>query len=332
MTVNDVAKAAGVSPSTAARVLRGKGGRAKNIARVQKAAIKLGYVRNQQAASLRSGKSHLIGLILPDIANACFPPFFQAVHDAALAKGYQVLFHNTFGSAVEEEIALKMLEMNQVAGIIVDACVGETDDACDVIIRRLASKGIAIILAGRPARKLPMDRIITDNVTAVSKAMTYLARLGHTRIAFLNGPRNAMAAAERYEGYKLGLRMTKLKYVSNLVSYGAFTMESGYSQAKKLLKLSQAPTALVAGNDMMAIGAISAIKKTGARVPEDVAVIGFDDIPMAQYCCPALTTLRQPQRRIATDAVEHLVEKIKHPQLPQTKLEYEPELIIRESA
>jgi len=333
VTIYDVAKEAGVSPKTAARILGGEDAKPRNRQQVMSAAAKLGYVRNQQAANFRSGKSGLLGLVVPDIKNPYYPVLFQAVHDCAIALGYQILLSSTFGRKTEEVHALRMFEANRVEGILLNAPESESDADCDSVLQRFISRGVPIIVAGRPVRSLAADQIVLKNQAGIERGVGYLFKLNRRRIAFISGNRNAVASLERLAGYESAFKIQNLPVDQDLVSYGDFTAESGYDQTLALLRRSAPPDAIVAANDLLAIGALRACHDSRCRVPQDVAVLGFDDIPLAQYCSPALTTLRQPTERIARDCVTLLVERINNRDIsPPRNLTYEPELLIRESA
>ena len=332
-TIYDVAKQAQVSPKTAARILAGEEGRPYNKQRVLAAAQKLGYVRNQQATNFRFGKSGLLGLIVPDIKNPYYPIFFQAVHDIANTYGYQILLSSTFGRKFEEARALQMFEVNRVEGILLNAAEGESDEDCDVILTRFLNRGVPVIVAGRPTRSVQADEIVLKNKVGFEKSTSYLFKIGRRRIAFVSGSRTAVATLERFEGYAAALERHKSPLQPAYVSYGDFTPESGFQQTLRLLALPTPPDAIVAANDVLALGALKACDNRGLRVPQDVAVVGCDDIPLAQLVSPALTTLRQPTEQTARDCVTLLLERIRNRDVSNPrKLVYESELLIRDSA
>jgi LacI family transcriptional regulator len=332
-TIYEVAKQAGVSPKTAARILAGDEGRPKNRERVLAAARKLGYVRNQQAANLRSGKSGLIGVIVPDISNPFYPVFIQSIHDTVAGYGYQILLSSTFGKISEEVHALRTFEVNRVEGIILNASEGEGDEACDSLIQRFIERGVPVVLAGRPARSLPVDEIVIRNASATKRATNYLLKIGRKQIAFISGARDKAGSFERLEGFQDALKEAGITPNPLWIHYGDFTAESGKQQTHQLLSGNSRPTAIVAANDLLALGAIRACHELKLRVPQDVAIIGFDDIAVAQLVTPALTTLQQPQRQIAREVVALMMQRIQSKDLSAPRrLAYEPELVIRESA
>lgn len=333
VTIYEVAKMAGVSPKTAARILGGAQGRSGNRLSVMRAAKKLGYIRNQQAANLRSGKSGLIGIVVPDIRNPVYPIFFQNVHDVCVARQYQVLLSSTFGTVSDELHALRMCEVNRVEGIILNVSEGQSDERCDEVIERLVHRGVHLVLAGRLRRGLQADEIVIRNQEAVAKAVAYLVRINHRRIGFVGGSQQSLGNAERLLGFKSGLKDAGLDPDPSLLSFGEFTYESGCRQAALLLSAKNRPTAIVAASDLLAIGVLKVAFDLRIRVPQDLALVGFDDIPLAQMVAPSLTTLKQPQETIARDVVTLLINRIKGEDAsPPRRLVYEPELIVRQTA
>lgn len=332
-TIYEVAEMAGVSPKTAARILAGKSGRPKNRERVQQAAKELGYVRNQQAANLRSGRSGLIGVIVPNFGNPAYPSFIQTIYDAAASRGYQILLGCTFGKVNEQLNALRTCEVNRVEGIILNASEGEGDEECDGIIRRFVKRGIPVVLAGRPARNLPVDEIVIRNAPAIERATHYLIKVGHRDIAFISGAADSIATELRKQGYEKALQTAGITPDPNWILYGDFNAESGQQKTHDLLASTRKPTAIIAANDLIALGAIRACHELGVKVPGEMDIIGFDDIEVARLVTPALTTLRQPQRQIAREVVALMMERIQNADLSAPRqLVYDPELIVRESA
>ena len=331
-TIYEVAKEAGVSPKTAARILAGSSSRPKNKERVMAAAKKLGYVRNQQAANLRSGKSGLIGMIIPSITNPYYPWFFQRVHDFALQKGYQVLLSSVSGGHAEVVKALQMMEANRVEGLLFNMSEWDDKDSLE-ILKRFLDRKQPVIIGGTNLGKIQADEIVLKNVEAVEKSTSYLIKTGHKRIAFISGPQAALGNRERLEGYRAAMEKAKLRIKDSWICEGSGDFEEGLDLAITLLRRSDRPTAIVCASDSIAIGALKAAQDMGLSVPNDLAVTGFDDIPWARMTSPSLTTLRQPQNRIARETVNLLIERINEKDVSNPRrLVFEPDLIIRESA
>jgi len=330
-TIYDVARLAKVSPKTAARILAGEEGRPANRARVLAAAKTVGYVRNQQAASLRSGKSNLLGLIVPDIRNPHYPAIFQMVHDVAIAHGYHVLLSSTFGKASEAVRTLRMFQLNRVEGIIADASEGESDEVCDPIFTEFLEKGVPIVLCGRPARGVAADVSRIRNVAAVSRAVGYLSSVGHRKIACISGA--SAAGLERKTGFLKGMAAHGLSVDPAHVLIGNFTIDGGISMGRMLLSTKNRPTAVITANDLMAIGVMQAARDLRLKIPQDVAVLGFGDSLLTQFAIPKLTTLRMPVEQIAADCVDKLLQRIASRDVSSPcRMEYDAELMIRESA
>lgn len=333
VTIHDISRETGVSPNTVARILSGRRGRPYNEDKVLRAAKKYGYVRNEQAANLRTGRSKFLGLTVPDIQNPHYPLFYQAAHDVAAAQGYHILLSSTFGRVTEELQALQLFEVNRVAGIIINSAEGETDEACDARLEAFTKRGVPVVVCGRSSRGLQFDESMVKNAEAAARAVNYLHRTGHKRVGFIGGPLETLAATQRLAGFRDGLKACGLSESPELILAGEFTMASGAQQIRRLLDLPKRPTAILAANDLLAIGAIQTAQGAGIEVPRDLAVIGFGDTPYAELFSPKLTTLRVPTKQIAQDCVNIVLERIQAGLKGSPRqLIYEAELIVRESA
>lgn len=333
VTIHDIAQQTGVSPNTVARILSGRKGRPYNEEKVFRAAKELGYVRNLTASSLRSGRSGYIGLLVPEIRNPNYTDFFQHLQNAAFPLGYQILVFSSGGKALQERKALELMEQSRADAIILNASEGDSDEACDPVIGRLIRRKVPVVLAGRPERRLHTDEIIVRNSDGMRKVVQYLVRTGRRHIAFICGGSNVLASVERLEGYRNGLERAGLPWNPSIVKNGEFTLESGVEMANQLLQHAPECDAIVAANDLLAIGAIYAVQAAGRRVPEDVAVSGCDDIPFASKMHPLLTTLRQPREVMASDVIDLVTSRIADNGPAETcRLVYDLDLIIRESA
>lgn len=332
VTIYEVAKEAGVSPKTAARILSGASARPRNRDLVLHAAKRLGYVRNQQAANLRSGKSGLIGLIIPSVTNPYYPWFFQTIHDMALERGYQVLLSSVSGGHDEVVKALQTMEANRVEGLIYNMSE-EDDEASREILDRFLARKQPVVIGGTNVGQIQADEIVIKNIEAVEKATQYLVKTGHRAIAFISGPTAALGNRERREGYLKAMAKAGLEVADGWMLEGGPEFDVGVERGNVLLDGPIRPTAVICSTDLLAMGVLKAASDRGLRVPQDLAVIGFNDTPWAKLAIPSLTTLRQPQNRIARETLNLLVERIdKRDVSNPRRLIFEPELIIRDSA
>ncbi|MDF3128566.1 LacI family DNA-binding transcriptional regulator [Kiritimatiellaeota bacterium B1221] len=331
-----VAKLAGVSPKTAARILAGESQRSKHRQAVFDAAKELGYARNQQAANLRSGSTSVIGIIVPDINNPFYGKVIQSMHDACLKHGFSILLASSFGRPEEEARAMRTLQSYRVDGVMLNASEHPVGKESLKICRHFIEQGKPVVLSGEIEEKLPgADRVVIGNELAVSKAVRYLQSQGHERIGFIGGFEDSRAIQQRHAGYVTTLKECDLPLLDEYTIYTNGDMaQVGSKVTDTMLKLSKKvrPTAFIAGNDIIAISALKAFDKLSLKVPADVAVIGFDGIDLSEMVTPSLTTLRQPQTQIASDVVQLMVQRIKgETTIGASELHYEPELIIRDS-
>lgn len=333
VTIHDIARETGVSPNTVARILGGRRGRPYNESKVLKAAQRLGYVRNLQASNFRFGRSGLIGFLVPDIRNPHHTELFQLLQDAAISMGFHILLFSSGGRMKQELSALHLMEQSRVDAIIINASEGETDEGCDEVIQRFLNRQIPVMLAGRPERSIAADEIVMANDVGIRAAVQYLAKTGRTRIAFICGDRQSLASVERHGAYLEALKSLHLETRPEWSLFGEYNADSGAEETAELMRLKHRPDAIVAGNDLLAIGAVRKLLDLGVRVPDDVAVTGFDDIPLASLVSPRLTTLRQPREKIAHQVMELLRERIEARSVEHPKrLRFEPELVVRQSA
>lgn len=328
ITIKDVAQLAEVSIATVSRTLSGKDKVSPILAERVLAAMKeLQYQPNDVARALKIKESRSIGLMIPDIENPFFPALVRGVQDAAKKQNYAVILCNTDGRIEEETKYIKFLYSKRVDGIVFTESVDNKQS-----ISLLDSLGIPVVLLDRRVEGMHASAVTTDNRLGAFMATEHLIELGKRRIAFVNGSLKLSSGADRARGYQDALASYNILYDKNLAFSGAFTYESGYDAADKLLFSRQKFDSVFASNDMMAIGVIECLSKYGIRVPEDVAVVGFDDIRMAAWYKPLLTTVRQPVYKMGQYAIKLLVEQI----IGQRDSYYEkifiPELIIRQSS
>ena len=311
-TIHQVAERAGVSSTTVSHVINNTRFVSVDTRnRVLEAMVALGYQPNALARSLRRGETLTIGLILPDSANPFFAEIGRAVEDAAFHKRYNVILCNTEGDLEKEQRYVEVLSKKQVDGIIF---VGTGDQTNSLL--SLHTQQIPVVLVDRELPDLEVDAVLTDNLQGGYLATRHLTDLGHKRIGCITGPSHLTPSAQRVQGYRTALKEGGLSVDESLIERGDFHPESGHSAALTLLSQPNPPSALFICNDLMAIGALHAAAEHGFNVPHDLAIVGFDDIELASYAVPSLTTIAQPKTDIGLHAVQLLINRISEKSRP----------------
>lgn len=331
LTIRDIALMAEVSTATVSRVINGKTAKSETREKVLKIIEDLNYTPSASASNLRASRTGTLGAIIPDISNPFYPSSIRAFYDAAKMRGYNIILGNTYGMAAEEKEVLSLMSRERVAGIMLETCEGEDWD-CYPFLKSMIDSGVYIVLIGKKRDNLDADMISIDHETGAYKAVSYLLRLGRKRIGLICGSASVMSGEQRYAGYKRALMDKGIEEDNRIVSFDEWTLESGKSQAKKILKQNKID-GLFCANDLLAIGAMDVLKEKGVEIPEDVAVVGFDDIKFSSYLSPKLTTIHQPIERMASNACNLLIDRIEGKFRGKFReILVEPELIARESA
>jgi LacI family transcriptional regulator len=322
----DIARAAGVSQSTVSRVVNGHSGvRAATRARVLAAIARLGYVPNAGARALITGRTRLIGLVVSNITNAFYPEVIQEIGRAALERGYNVILCNTEESAELQSEYVQLLIQHRVAGVIMTSSLPESRD----VIETISGGGFPIVQINRVIDDLPLDSVTIDNVAGGRAATRHLLELGHTGIAYVGGLPNSTTNRDRLRGHREAMSEAGR---SELVVTRDFTRETSRRLMAEVLGTPGAVTAAVCADDTVAFGCLDAIADAGLSVPEDVALIGFDDVPMASLRAVSLTTVPQPAAAMGRAAVELLIERITGPYHgPPRRIVFPAQLIHRRS-
>ena len=311
MTIRDVAARAGVSVSTVSRVLNGrdeKHMRPETKARVLRAIEELEYTPVKAARSLRRQRTQVIGVLLPDISNPFFSLLARGVESVAFERGYSTLICDSNHSVEKESRYLDILLAEGVEGIIF-VPVGRPDMNR---IERLLRNGIRVVAADRRVEGLPT--VEADNRGGSRELTEYVLSLGYRRIAYIAGPKEVSTAQDRLLGFYDAMEAAGLKPVT--VRHGNFTYESGYEQTQKILRTYEVD-AIMAGNDLIAIGAIQAAEDLDLRVPENLAVTGFDHTPLLTFVRPQLTTVEVPAFRLGQEAIRGIkIEEQPYPKIP----------------
>lgn len=325
--IREVAAKAGVSVTTVSHVVNQTRFVAPDTEmRVRQAMQALNYRPNSLARSLRCGETKTIGLILPDSANPFFAESARLLEEAAFHQSYSLILCNSNGDLEKERRYTDVLLNKQVDGIIFMAAGDDTQS-----LQELVERQFPVVIVDRILDQMEVDAVITDNHLSGYLATKYLIQNGHNCIGIIRGPSNVTPSAQRVTGYRQALTEANLLIDSNLEAIGDFHSESGYKAASTFLQLNPRPTAIFACNDLMAIGALRAIRETGFSVPEDISLIGYDDIEMAAYIQPALTTIAQPVKQIADTAIRLLLERIEQPKIPPRRIILPNQLVVRQS-
>jgi LacI family transcriptional regulator len=329
-TLRDVATAAGVHPATASRALN-PGTRLlvseETAQRVTEAAERLGYRPNSVARSLRTRRSHTVGVLIPDLNNPLFPPIIRGIEDRLAQHGYVALIGNTDADPGKERLVFDQMRARHVDGFVL-----ATATLNSPILAEAAKAELPLVLMNRTAQDYPFSSVSVDNEQGVRAAVAHLVALGHTRIGHIAGPQDISTGTARLRGYQEAMATHGLAIGPADVIYASgYTVEEGLRCGGGLLDATDDLTAVVAANDMLAVGCYAALDSRGVRCPEDMSVIGFNDMPFVDRLHPPLSTVRFPHYQLGTEAARLLLERIEGGQGPVKILFLAPELIARGS-
>jgi LacI family transcriptional regulator/LacI family repressor for deo operon, udp, cdd, tsx, nupC, and nupG len=328
-SLTDVAKAAGVSIATVSRVISHPDKVAHDTqTRVRKAMKELSYQPNRVARRLRQrgGRRHLLGLIIPDIQNPFFSEMARGVEDVAYANEFAVMLCNSDEDLNKESFYLDVMRAESVDGIILPP-INDRDPA----VVKMAASGMPIVTVDRSLSESTVDQVEVDNRQGAFDAVTHLIKVGHRRIGLITGRLNVSTSRERKAGYEQALAARDLAVDPNYMRIGDYKQTSGRTLADELLALANPPTALFVANNLMAVGAMEAIHKRKLKIPGDVAIIGFDDLPWADALDPPLSVVRQPAYEVGRAAAELLLKRLTNRNSPAAWLRLRPRLILRSS-
>jgi len=327
ITIKDVALAAGVSTATVSRVLAGFNGVAEGVReRVTRAITKLDYHPNRLARGLRLGHRKVIGVIIPDLQNPFFTGVVHGVEGALCSAGYTLLLGHSGGLPEREQRQLEVFRGEGVAGLVFIA--GNRPGANYEAIR---SWGIPVVAIDRSPGGLEVDLVCSNNREGARQAVNHLVSLGCKDIGFINGPEGINVTEERLGGYHDALRRAGIAWKESLVIHSDFLQEGGYAAMIRLLDMAKPPKAVVVANNMMTLGALQAIHERRLRIPEDMAVIGFDDMPWATSLRPPLTAVAQSAEELGASAAQLLLERLNDPQRIVRQVVLPTRLVVRAS-
>lgn len=328
-----IAQAAGVAPSTVSRFFNDGQVSPATRAKIEKAVARTGYRPDSRAASLRRGSTNRIGVIVPDVGNPAYAAALRVFHDQLRLKNYSMVLGCTYGAVEEEHKLLQYMQQDHVDGIILYTCEGSQDALSHQYLRQLLEQKTPVVYVGKQNNMLPTDSLSVDNRLGIDKAIRYLKRIGRKHIAFLSGDVSNWAYEQRVASFKRSMKAQKLKVSSqSVISQGNSTVETGTALLPQLMEQAPQTDAIVCSNDLMAIGAMYAALQMGIKVPDQLAIIGFDDIQLASLVRPQLTTIRQPILQIAQQTCAFLLHRLAGESGAPQCLLFEPELVVRESA
>jgi DNA-binding LacI/PurR family transcriptional regulator len=329
-TIYDVGRMAGVSRSTVSRVLNSKGEvDPKTAELVWEAVRKLNYHPNASARALVRKRTDMIGVMLAEVSDPFYEKIVKGIESVVNERNMGVFFYNSYDNLDDHKLIISSaLEGSQVDGlVVVGSNLGDRKTLLEII-----NQGLPIAFIERYFTDAKITCVICDNKQGASAAVEYLLELGHRRIGCITGNLHLQTGIDRLDGYKSTLQKYGLPVEEELIALGNYQHSSGYEGMKQLLTLPEKPTAVFAANDMMAIGAILAIKEMGLLVPEDISVVGYDDITFAPMVYPQLTTIRQPLFEMGVLAARGLIDRITMGEQAEIVKRILPaELIVRKS-
>lgn len=329
--MKDVAREGGVSINTVSRALNDKPDVNENTKkRILEIADRLNYVPNFLAKGLVTKNTKTIGVIVSDNANPFFARIIKGTEDFARSKGYNIILCNTDERYEREEEAIRLLREKRVDGLVITLTPAQKKRT-DIL--ELKRSGVPFILLNRHMDDIMTDYVINDNVYGAYLAVSHLVKSGHKRVGYISGPSQISSVRERLEGYKKVLFENNIEFDNLLVKESNLKMEDGYRLIKEFLELENRPTAVFTYSDILAIGALKALKEARLKVPKDMALVGYDDIEFSAFLEVPLTTVHQPRYRIGEEGAKILINRIeKKDSEGLQQIVLKPELVIRESA
>lgn len=328
ITIRDLAKVVGVNPSTVSRALNPSTKHlitAEVVEKITRAADDMGYFPNRMAAALVQKRSFTIGMLVPDVTNPVFPPIIRGIEDALEKTGYTLITVNSDNMEEYEKTAFRRLREHAI-----DGCIMATAHREDEVVDDCLKQKIPLVLVNRTTDRQDVNAVINDDEAGIADALDHLIGLGHKKIAHIAGPQNTSTGYVRLKKFKSFLKSKKLPNDMVLVA-GGFSEKAGYNAMRKLLNKTRDLTAVMAGNDLMALGCIDAIQEAGLECPGDISLIGYNDMPLMDRITPSLTTVSIAQYQIGQRAAEILLNQLQGAEGEIVFARLKPKLIIRGS-
>jgi len=326
ITIFDVAREANVSYSTVSRVINNKGVSAEKRERVLRAMAELGYVANLQARSLAGGKSHIIGLLVHSLTVEYFGEIARGVDEELAAIQYDLMLYTTHRRKGRESAYVTRLTRNLVDGLLL-----VLPRNAEAYLETLRQRRFPYVLVDHQGLGFDVPSVGATNWQGGYDGTRYLIELGHRRIGFITGDMTIGCARDRLAGYEQALKDAQIPIDPALIREGDFMQPQGFRCANELLGLEEPPTAIFASNDVSAFGVMEAVRNHGLRIPDDISILGFDDIPQAAQVYPSLTTVRRPLAEMGRAAAQLLFRYINEPDAAIQRIELPTQLIVRRS-
>jgi LacI family transcriptional regulator len=319
-----------VHPATASRALNQMTRnlvQAETVRRIEEAAQSLGYRPDHLARSLKTRRSATVGVVLPDLTNPLFPPIVRGIEDRLVTAGFVPLIGNTDNDEERERLVLERLEARQVDGLILATALRRSP-----LLVEIARTGLPVVLVNRVVEGHRLPSVSVDDSAGIRAAVAHLTELGHRRIAHIAAPQDLSTGLGRYRGFRAGVESAGLDDDAELVVFArSFSEPAGFESACELLQRGRPITAIVAANDMLALGCLRAFESFGLECPRDVSLVGFNDMPFVDRVSPPLTSVGFPHYLVGTYAAELMLERIEDGGGPVKVLFLPPELVVRAS-
>jgi len=327
VTIHDVAAEAGVSFGTVSRVINNDVHVKKETReRVLDVVEKLNYVANRQARSLAGGKTNSIGVLVPDLGTGYIGEIIRGIDAELSLADLDLILYTTHRTPTKEANYVANLASGMVDGLLLVLPRQPQD-----LVKTMQQRRFPFVLIDHQGTGQDCPAVGAMNWSGGYNATEYLISLGHKRIGFITGSMDLGCAVDRLAGYRSALKTNHIPEDEALIYEGNFDQPDGYVGASALLDLTHPPTAIFASNDVMAMGVMDAVRNRGLRVPEDISVVGFDDIPQASLVRPALTTINQPLEKMGRVATQVLLSMLENPEKETTRIELPTQLVIRDS-
>lgn len=329
-TLRELAESIGVHSSTVSRVMNPETRHLISDAVVEQvlsAAHQLNFFPNQSAATLRTSRSHIIGVVLPDIANPIFPPILRGIEDELARNGYIPLIANAEGGKERQRFVIDQMVGRQVDGLIL-----ATSERHDPLLEHCLAVGIPVVVVNRSEDSNRASCVVGDNLLAMLQAVAHLVKSGHTCVAHVAGPDDLSTGHERRLGFLEAVRVNGLKKTHcPVVEAKALHRDEGRAACDRLLENHRGITAIVAANDLLALGCYDSICAHGLRCPQDISVVGHNDMPLMDSVAPPMTTVRIPLYEMGVRAAILMLEKLDGTTTAHVNIVLRPELVVRES-